>query len=239
MATKTSQALRIGDDGYYYFNYNLGAKYAITTGAGTVIYEILECIYRDEQEWYCVHVQGEILSVDREMSLERLRYIFSKAKSVTELSEGEVEELPVTKAEVELYYTRYVKAWNKRKREANATLNGDKEYLKLVAEEKELTPRLAQAICNESADERELEEKMKKLNAEKRAVMDRLGVKPTELKPLENCDVCGDKGITSRGGICACAYKQRAKIKAFCSAERVVERMKEEQLGEKEHSENT
>ncbi len=239
MAQKTNPALRVGNDGYYYFTYNQGAKYAVSTGVGTVIYEILDCIYRDEQEWYTVHVQGEILSIYRDMSLERLRYVFSKAKSVTELSEGTMEELPVTKAEVELYYSRYVKARNKRKREASATLNGDKDYLKLVAEEKELTPKLAQAICNESADECELEEKMKKLSAEKRAVMDRLGVKPSELKPPETCEICNGKGIKVRGGICACAYKQKAKIKAFCSAERVVERMKEEQLGEKERSENT
>lgn len=238
MATKTSQALRIGDDGYYYFTYNNGAKYAVSTGAGITTYEIMDCIYRDEQEYYDVKVTGEYLSTEREMCLQRLRYVFESAKSVTELKEGDLQELPVTQAEVELYYSRYVKLRNKRKREASATLGSDKDYQKLLTEEKELTPLWAQAICNESADEKELAEKMRKINAEKRAIMDKLGVKPSELKPPETCDKCNGKGVRARGGICECAIKQSVKIKAYCSAERLVERLKGEQLNAKERSEN-
>lgn len=232
MSKKTSLSPCIGDDGYYYFTFNQGAEYEIHTGTGAAVYTILDCVYQEEQQSYVVGIQvGENKSV-REMSLQRLSFLFDNAKSVKAITEGEAKELPVTKAEVELYYARYVKARNKRKREANATLKDDKAYQKLLAEEKDLSPKWAQAICNESADESALEERMKKINAEKRAILDKLGIKPSDLKAVEKCEVCEDKGVTPKGNICACALAQSVKIRAYCAAERLVERKLEEQLNE-------
>ena len=239
MSKKTSLTPCIGDDGYYYFTYNQGAEYEVNTGTGAAVYTILDCVYQEESQSYVVGIQvGENKSV-REMSLQRLSFLFDNAKSVKVITEGEPKELPVTKAEVELYYARYVKARNKRKREANATLKDDKAYQKLLAEEKDLSPKWAQAICNESADESALEEKMKTISAEKRAILDKLGIKPSDLKAVEKCEVCEDKGVTPKGNICACALAQSVKIKAYCAAERLVEMRIEEQLNETETGENT
>lgn len=243
MAVKKSEKPRVGRDGYYYFEYNVGAKYAVKTDTGIAIYEIIECIYRDEQQTYTVRVCSETLDTYREMSLARLRYIFATAQAMTEMNEGTPEELPVTKGEVELYYTRIVKARNKRRREVNAILKDDKDYQKLLDEEKALSPKWAQAIANESTDERTLEEQMQAIARKKREIMDKHNVLPAELKAPETCEKCNDKGITGKGDICLCAYKRSLEIKAFCSAERLVELRKEELLNveieDEEQSEDT
>ena len=80
---------------------------------------------------------------------------------------------------------------------------------------------------------------MKKINAEKRAILDKLGIKPSDLKTVEKCGECEDKGITPKGNICACALAQSVKIRAYCAAERLVELKIEEQLNETETGENT
>ena len=236
MAKQASPAQRVGDNGYYYFTYDYGAQYEIKTSAGVAVYEILDCIYRDGVESYTVRVTSGGIAKEREITLQRLRYVFGTAQSVQVVHAGEVQELPVTKEEVELYYTRIVKARNKRKREANAILKEDKEYQKLLAEEKELAPKWAQAICNESADECELAEKMSKISAGKRAILQKLNVEASELKTFEACEVCKDKGVTERGEICACACAQSDKIKAYCAAERLVNMRIEEQLNERKNA---
>lgn len=239
MAMKRVEDLRVGNDGYYYFTYNVGAKYEIKTPMGTVIYEIVSVGMVEENQIYCIHVQGEAINMYREMPIQRLQYILLSAQGVNKIEDGEPEELPATKAEVELYYSRYVKLRNKRKREANAKLKEDKDYQKLVLEEKELTPKWAQAICKESAEAFEIEEKINRLTTEKRAIIEKLGIRLSDLKAPEVCATCGDKGITAKGQICACAIERSAQIKAYCSAERLVERKKEEKMYENEDSENS
>lgn len=236
MSKQAIPAQRVGDNGYYYFTYDNGAEYEVKTRAGVAVYEILGCIYRDGVESYTVRVISGGVGSEREITLQRLRYVFDTAQSVEIVKEGEPQELPVTKAEVELYYTRIVKSRNKRKREANAILKDDKDYQKLLAEEKELAPKWAQAICNESADERELAEKMSKISEGKRAIMKKLNVEFSELKTFDACEVCKDKGITPLGDICTCAHAQSDKIKAYCAAERQVTMRMEEQLNERKNA---
>lgn len=222
MAEQTSPAQRVGDNGYYYFTYDRGAEYEVKTHAGVAVYEILNGIYRDGAESYTVRVTSGGMSKERELTLQRLSYVFDSAQSVAMVKAGEPQELPVTKDEVELYYTRIVKARNNRKREANAILKADKDYQKLLAEEKDLAPKWALAICNESADERDIAEKMSKISEGKRAIMKKLNVEASELKTFEACAICKDKGITPRGEICTCAYAQSEKIKAYCASERLM-----------------
>ena len=220
---------RVGSDGYYYFAYNVNAAYAVKTATGTVTYEIVEAIYREGEQSYTVRVSGKQETRHREMSLQRLNYVLKNAE-VT--NEGTPEELPVTKEEVELYYIRCVRLRNKRKREATAKLKEDKEYQKLLAEEKELTPKWAQAIRWENALANELEKRVAIINAKKRAILDKLDVRLSDLKTSEPCEVCAGKGITSKGKICECAFAIKNEIKAYCAAERLVERKKEEQMNE-------
>lgn len=238
MAVKKNEQPYVGNDGYLYFTYKNGAKWAISTDTGIAFYEIIECIYREEKQSYTLRVNSEGLETYREMSLQRLNYLFSTAKAINELNEGTLEELPLTKAEVEKYYKENVKNRNKRRREANAKLKDDKEYVKLLDEEKALTPKWTQAIYQESATEHELSEKMQEIARKKREIMDKLQVTPADLKAPETCEICADKGITSKGQICACAYKRSADIKAYVSAERLVERRKEELLNVEMDSED-
>ena len=237
MAVKRNEKPRVGRDGYYYFDYNFGAKWAVKTDTGIAYYEIIECIYRDEQQTYTVRVCTETFDTYREMSLARLRYIFTTAQEIAELNEGTPEELPVTKGEVELYYKRIVDMRKKRRREVNGKLKDDKDYQKLLDEEQKLSPKWAQAIANESADESALEERINEISKKKLEIMDKLGVRPADLKVPETCEICADKGITGKGQICACALKRSAAIKAYCAAERLVEKRKEELLNGKGENE--
>ena len=236
MKAKKNTAPVIGANGDYCFRYNQGAKYEITTGAGVAIYEIVECFYENDVQTYAVGVESDGIKKYREMTIERLNFLFANAENVKELSAGNVCELPITETEVRHYYTFVVKARNKRRREANAKLKDDKDYQKLLAESKELAPKWAQAICQGREDEKDLEAQMQENARKKREIMDKLGVRPADLEVPETCDNCDDKGITPRGMICTCAYAQAEKIKAFCGAERYVERQKEVFLNENKDS---
>lgn len=236
MKAKKNSAPVIGANGDYCFRYNQGAKYEIKTGATVATYEIVCCFYESETQTYGVGVESGGVKKYREMTIERLNYLFENAENVKELSCGNVCELPITETEVRHYYTFVIKARNKRRREANAKLKDDKDYQKLLAESKELAPKWAQAICNGRADEKDLEAQMLENARKKREIMDKLGVRLADLETPETCEYCDDKGITPRGMICTCAYAQADKIKAFCGAERFVERQKEVFLNESQDS---
>ena len=226
----------VGNDGYYYFRYTQGAQYEITVGTKTTLYEIVDCYVENETQTYCVRVIYGANVKHRDMTIERLNYLFSQADKINVINAGDKMELPLTKAEVELYYTRHVKLRNKRRRESNAKLKDDKDYQKLLSEEKELSPLWAQAIYNDNADAGELAGKMQEIALKKRAIMDKLGVSPADLKTPETCETCNDKGIMPNGNICACAYARSDKIKAYCGAERHVEQQKELFLNENKNS---
>lgn len=236
MKSKKNTAPVVGANGDYCFRYNQGAKYEITTGAGVAIYEIVDCFYENDVQTYAVGVECDGIKKYREMTIERLNFLFANAENVKELSAGNVCELPITETEVRHYYTFVVKARNKRRRESNAKLKDDKDYQKLLAESKELAPKWAQAICQGREDEKDLEAQMQENARKKREIMDKLGVRPADLETPETCENCDDKGITPRGMICTCAYAQAEKIKAFCGAERYVERQKEVFLNENKDS---
>lgn len=238
MKAKKNTAPVIGANGDYCFRYNQGAKYEIKTGATVATYTIIDCFYESETQTYGVGVESGSVKKYREMTIERLNYLFESAENVKVLNAGEVRCLPITETEVRHYYTYAVKARNKRRREANAKLKDDKDYQKLLAESKELAPRWAQAICNGRADEKDLEAQILENARKKREIMDKLGVRLADLETPETCELCEDKGITPRGMICTCAYKRSDKIKAFCSAERFVEKKKAEYLNESQDSEN-
>ena len=236
MKSKKASAPVVGNDGYYYFRYNQGAQYEITAGTKTTVYEIVDCYVENETQTYSVRVSYGADVKYRDMTIERLNYLFSQAEQINVTNTGDKVELPLTKAEVELYYTRHVKLRNKRKREANAKLKDDKDYVKLLDEEKALSTLWAQAIYNNNDDARELAGKMQEIGQKKREIMDKLGVRPADLKTPEPCETCNDKGIMPNGNICACAYARSDKIKAYCSAERHVELKKESFLNENKNS---
>lgn len=224
MKDKKNAAPVVGKDGYYYFRYNVNAKYEITTGENAVVYEIVDCAYDNAVQTYSVRVEcGDVVKY-RDMTIDRLDYLLETSKDVKVLNEGTPCEFPLMKADVMHYYAQEIKGRNKRKREQNAKLKDDKDYQKLIDEEKKLTPKWAQAIAMGAEDADELGERIKQINVEKLAIMEKLGVKPSDLKAPEPCETCGDKGVTSRGVICACAQAQSDKIKAYCSAERLVEK---------------
>ena len=221
---KKNAAPVVGKDGYYYFRYNVNAKYEIPTGENAAVYEIVDCAYENNVQTYSVRVEcGDVVKY-RDMTIDRLNYLFETSQDVKVLNEGMPCEFPLTKSEVMQYYARAIKVRNFRKREANAKLKDDKDYQKLIDEEKKLTPKWSQAIAIGAEDADELGERIKQINVEKLAIMDKLGVKPGDLKAPEPCETCNDKGITPRGAICTCAQAQSDKIKAYCSAERLVEK---------------
>lgn len=221
---------KIGKDGYNYFTYGYGTAWQVETDAGTVVYTIVDGFLQDEKQWYVVHVEGDRVSKYREMAIQRLQYILESSQRIELLDDGEPREMPVLKAEVEKYYDRYVKARNKRKREANGKLKDHKDYQKLVSEEKELTPKWAKAILHGS--DTEIERRMEEIISKKRAIYQELGIDLSDLLPPEVCEECNNKGITSKGAICKCALQKEEAIKAYCAAERVVERKKQEKMNE-------
>lgn len=221
---------RVGNDGYNYFTYGYGQTWSVETDAGKVQYTIEDAYLQDEVQWYSVFVAGGNVSQRREMPIQRFEYMLNSARDVQLLNRGELLEMPVLKNEVEKYYERYVKDRNRRKREANGKLKDNKEYQKLIAEEKELTPRWAIAIVR--GNDTEISRSMGEIISKKRAIYQELGIDLSDLLPPEVCGECNNKGITKKGAICACALCKSEEIKAFCAAERFVERKKQEKMNE-------
>ena len=81
MSKQASPAKRVGDNGFYYFTYDCGAEYEVKTSVGVAIYEILACIYRDGVESYAVRVTSGGVAKERELTLQRLSYVFDTAQS--------------------------------------------------------------------------------------------------------------------------------------------------------------
>ena len=221
---KTSKAPQIGDNGYNYYTYGLGAAWDVETPTGSVRYKIIEPHWDEDDEYqsFTVAVEGQNDVQLREMTLDRLNYLFDHSLNVVQLEVGELVLLPLMKDEVEKYYKKIVSEQHKKKKETTAKLKESKEYQALLIEEKKLIPEWTQSIVLKSDNELDIERRIGEISAKKKEIMLSLGIEPSGLHAPDVCESCAGKGITVKGKICACAKEQAAQIQAYCAAERRV-----------------
>lgn len=221
---QTSQTPQIGDNGYNYYTYGLGATWRVETPSFSVLYRIIEPHWDEDNEYqsFTVAVESPQGVQLREMTLDRLNYLLDHSLDVVQLDVGELVLLPLMKDEVERYYQKIVRERAKRKKESNAKLKAHAEYQALLGEEKLLVSAWIQASYKGDENEIALKNRVSELAKKRKEIFSALEINSADLIIESECETCSEKGITAKGRICACAKAQAQYIKAYCAAERRV-----------------
>lgn len=206
-----------GDDGKLYFNFAKGLKVVLREGKGKTAeeytIEILNCHFFSGTEYYDVARDG--IPQGYSLSANRVRFLFSRY-GIKTLAAGERVELPLLLEEVQRYYEYRNNLCLKKQQQAEAL----PEYKALMYEARGFNLRIGKALAYDRTDEAaSLQKQQFDLQRRAEAVLRAHGITPADLEEIK-CDKCGGKGFNSLG-ICDCAIKQAATIKAFCADERL------------------
>lgn len=206
-----------GDDGKLYFNFAKGLKVVLREGKGNTAeeytIEILNCHFFSGTEYYDVARDG--IPQGYSLSANRVRYLFSRY-GIKTLAAGERVELPLLLEEVQRYYDHRERLCLKKQQQAEAI----PEYKALMYDARGLGYKIGTALAYGRMEEAaSLQKKQFDINRRVEAVLREHGLSPADLEEVK-CDKCNGKGYNSLG-ICDCAIKQAAAIKAFCAAERL------------------
>lgn len=206
-----------GADGKLYYNFAQGLKVVLREGKGKDVeeytIEIIGCHFFSGTEYYDVARDG--IPQSYSLSANRVRYLFSRY-GIKTLAAGERVELPLMLEEVQRFYDHRERLCLKKQQQAEAI----PEYKALTYEARGLNQKIGIALAYGRIDEAaSLQNKQFDINRRVEAVLREHGLKLSDLEEIK-CDKCNGKGYNSLG-ICDCAIKQTAAIKAFCAAERL------------------
>ena len=221
----------VGNDGRLYFNYGIGAVYALFGVGREEIGKvtITACEYSERRgELYAIETLGgkKNIFTERPVTLERLSAHFSFCQA-QEIFPGEAEEIPLLKEEVIAYYKAME---SKRKREAAAARKTLTEtYPSFAGNEKaKRETEAALAEAESAADHKRVSELLReymKILSERKKACERAGIDVKVFEPVQKCPLCGGSGIVDIGEICVCAWQQADEIKRWNAAQRLAERL--------------
>lgn len=218
--TVQKQTYKQGEDGRLYFTYNLGAEYEIRPPDGEAfIIRIIECGFDadTEVEYYRIESAGKELPM--RYSVKQLEFLLRQLP-FKEINAGELIEIPLLREEVRAYFAAKLTELKKANVQENEKLKGTAYNSNLKAI-KNISERLR--YYKSSGDlirAKELEEALKKVEAEQATLLDEKKVDERILRKVPDCSECCDTGILN-GGICACAYEIADKIKAYNAEKRL------------------
>lgn len=206
-----------GADGKLYYNFAKGLKVVLREGKGNTAeeytIEIIGCHFFSGTEYYDVARDG--IPQGYSLSANRVRFLFSRY-GIKTLAAGERVELPLLMEEVQRFYDYRERLCLKKQQQAEAI----PEYKALTYEGRGLSHKIGTALAYGRIEEAaSLQKKQFDINRRIEVALREHGLTPADLQEIK-CDKCNGKGYNDLG-ICDCAIKQTATIKAFCAAERL------------------
>lgn len=214
------QTYKQGENGRLYFTYNLGAGYEMRPPIGEAFnVRIIECEFDDdtEAEFYRIESAGKELPM--RYSAKQLEFMLRQLPC-EEIEAGELVEIPLLLEEVKAYFAAKLSERKKANVKENEKLKGTAYNSNLKAI-KNITERLRYyKTSGDPVRAKELEEALKKIEAEQATLLDDKKVDARVLRKVPDCSECCDIGILN-GEICACAYEIAEKIKAYNAAKRI------------------
>ena len=219
------------------FTYGIGASWELAfakrplrIGGKTVRrerlvrYTVESCRLSRRTEYYTVRMREEEDGSEtrEELSAARLHYLlnFNLRQKFTD---GQREPLPLTADEVIPYYEALRAEKLREYKRARFMIETNKQYAALEAEKKSLYCRTGKAEAfGDATQAAELMEKVHRLDAQQRLILDKLGIDIDVLRMKYDCTICRDRGVLQDGiTVCDCARdpaRERA-IHAFVAAE--------------------
>lgn len=220
----------VGNDGRLYFNYGVGAVYALygTDEEEIGKVTISACDYSERRgELYAVETLGgkKNIFTERPVTLERLSAHFSFCRA-QEVMPGNAEEIPLLKSEVTAYYKGME---SKRKRDAAAArIKLAETYPAFAGNEKAKKEAEAALADAEAAEDHvrvsKLIREYMQILGERKKACERAGIDVRIFEPVQKCPFCSGSGIRENGEICVCAWQNEDEIKRWNAARRLEEK---------------
>lgn len=196
------------------FEYAVGDSWLLLYDNVKTVYTVTGCSYRekDQKEIYLVDIDGQ---EKRELTKNKLhyllfRYMFRKLKC------GKYEKYDVqviTEEAVRKYYAFLRGQEDRRLESMRERLDGSKEYIAARGEVKALEIQISKAEFY-APDPFRIMELQTKLDAAKKkrdALLQKLGIAPTELKRHYHCAACKDTGFVG-AAFCSCVKEHERDI---------------------------